>query len=65
MDKRVVLVFDGQVLRPERPLNIEPGTRVRATIELLSASPTAQAQTRPLRVFRAGGEEFEDEALYA
>lgn len=38
-------VFDGQVLRPEKPLELQPNTRVRITIE------TDIAQPQPVRSF--------------
>jgi predicted DNA-binding antitoxin AbrB/MazE fold protein len=33
MSKTVEAVFDGEVLRPQEPLELEPNTRVRITIE--------------------------------
>jgi len=33
MTKTLVALFDGQVFRPEEPLELEPNTRVRITIE--------------------------------
>ncbi|MCL4490193.1 MAG: antitoxin family protein [Chloroflexi bacterium] len=33
MIKTVEATFDGQVLRPDEPLELEPNTRVRITIE--------------------------------
>lgn len=33
MTKTVYLTFDGQVFRPEEPIDLAPETRVRATIE--------------------------------
>jgi predicted DNA-binding antitoxin AbrB/MazE fold protein len=33
MSKTIGALFDGQVLRPEEPLNLQPNTRVRITIE--------------------------------
>lgn len=34
MTKTIYLTFDGQVFRPEEPVDLEPDTRFRATIEL-------------------------------
>jgi len=34
----VTATFDGEILRPDEPLNLEPNTRVRITIEV-SRSP--------------------------
>jgi len=31
--KTIYLTFDGKVFRPEEPVELEPDTRVRATIE--------------------------------
>ena len=31
--------FDGQVLRPEVPVNLEPNTKVRVTVEILDSPP--------------------------
>lgn len=33
MIKILEAIFDGQVLRPEQPLELQPNTRVRITIE--------------------------------
>jgi predicted DNA-binding antitoxin AbrB/MazE fold protein len=37
MTKTIGAVFDGYVLRPEEPLDLEPNTRVRITIDTPSA----------------------------
>ncbi len=42
MVRTIEAVFDGEVLRPENPLSLEPNTRVRITIETVEAS-TAEA----------------------
>ena len=39
MVKTIEAVFDGQVLRPEDPLVLEPNTRVRITIETMEPTP--------------------------
>jgi len=36
MSKTLEAVFDGEVLRPDEPLELEPNTRVRITIERTS-----------------------------
>lgn len=33
MAKTIYLIFDGRVFQPEEPIDLEPDTRVRATIE--------------------------------
>lgn len=33
MSKTIAAVFDGEVLRPQEPLELQPNTRVRITIE--------------------------------
>ncbi len=33
MSKTIEAVFDGEVLRPDEPLELRPNTRVRVTIE--------------------------------
>jgi predicted DNA-binding antitoxin AbrB/MazE fold protein len=33
MSRTIEAVFDGEVLRPEEPLELQPNTRVRITIE--------------------------------
>ena len=33
MSQTLEAIFDGEVLRPDRPINLEPNTRVRGTIE--------------------------------
>ena len=39
MVRTIEAVFDGEVLRPENPLPLEPNTRVRITIETVEPSP--------------------------
>jgi predicted DNA-binding antitoxin AbrB/MazE fold protein len=34
MSKTLEAVFDGEVLRPDEPIDLEPNTRARVTIEL-------------------------------
>lgn len=45
MVKTLQAIFDGEVLRPDEPLNIEPNTRVSITIE------TKESHTRKPYVF--------------
>ncbi len=44
MTKTVQAVFDGEVLRPQEPLDLEPQTRVQITIQT-SASPENGSQS--------------------
>ena len=34
-------VYDGEVLRPEEPVQLEPNTRVRVTVEPVERTPMA------------------------
>lgn len=45
MTQTLEAVFDGQVLRPDEPLGLEPNTRVRITIEAVD-TPAAEEQQR-------------------
>jgi len=47
MSKTIGAVYDGQVLRPEEPLELRPNTRVRITIE----SPSTE-ESKPLSFLR-------------
>lgn len=38
MSKTLEAIFDGKVLRPDEPIELEPNTRVRLTIESLDTS---------------------------
>ena len=38
MSKTLEAVFDGEVLRPDEPIELEPNTRVRLTIESVDSS---------------------------
>ncbi len=51
MARTIQAVFDGEVLRPEDPLILEPNTRVRITIE--PAKSAADDSTSFLRTGRA------------
>lgn len=42
MSKTLEAVFDGEVLRPDQPIELEPNTRVRLTIEALDVSDKRQ-----------------------
>ncbi len=44
MTKTLEAVFDGEVLRPDEPLELQPNTRVRITIETTGA-PEARARS--------------------
>jgi len=65
MTRRLVLVFDGDVLRPEEPLDLEPNTRVAAVLNELPPCENRGTAGQPLRVFHLGGEELSDDDLYA
>lgn len=39
MGKPMSAVYDGEVLRPDEPLDLEPNTRVRLTIETAREHP--------------------------
>ena len=51
MVKTIEAVFDGQVLRPDDPLGLEPNTRVRLTIE--TVQPDARKTKSFLHVARS------------
>ena len=51
MSKTLEAVFDGEVLRPDEPIDLEPNTRVRVTIEP-AAGPRDKAKSF-LRTARA------------
>ena len=53
MTQTVEAVYDGAVLRPETALGLEPNTRVRLTVEVLS--PAAAPSASFLRTARALG----------
>lgn len=38
MSQTLDAIFDGEVLRPDQPIDLEPNTRVRVTIELADTS---------------------------
>ena len=40
--------FDGKVLRPDKPLDLEPNTRVRVTIESREKPKTSRGSLREL-----------------
>ena len=44
MGSPIYLIFDGKVFHPERPVNLKPDTRVRATLEVEEPS-TPQARS--------------------
>jgi len=52
MQQTVRVLFDGEVLRPEEPLDLEPNTRYTVTIET-SEDGVADPAERPLRRYAA------------
>lgn len=44
MSKTLDAVFDGEVLRPDEPIELEPNTRVRITIET-AGQPRAKSKS--------------------
>jgi hypothetical protein len=48
MTRTLEATFDGKVLRPDKPLNLEPNTRVRVTIETREKPKTARGSLREL-----------------
>jgi predicted DNA-binding antitoxin AbrB/MazE fold protein len=56
MSKTIEAVYDGQVLRPEGPLELQPNTRVLITIEeSTKAGPKAQSFLRTARALNLEG----------
>jgi hypothetical protein len=56
MIQTIEAVFDGTVLRPDEPLQIEANTRVRATVETLPAEESrARSFLRTARSLRLEG----------
>ncbi len=51
MSHTLEAVFDGSVFRPDQPIELEPNTRVRITIE--PAEPSTQETESFLRVARS------------
>ena len=51
MTQTLDAIFDGNVFRPDGPIQLEPNTRVRLTIE--PATSAAQQSTSFLRVARS------------
>jgi predicted DNA-binding antitoxin AbrB/MazE fold protein len=51
MNQTLEATFDGQVFRPDQPIELEPNTRVRITIE--AAKPSDQRAESFLRVARS------------
>lgn len=55
MAKTLEAVFDGEVLRPVEPLDLEPNTRVRVTIEVKGEKKEAYAFLRTARSLNLAG----------
>jgi predicted DNA-binding antitoxin AbrB/MazE fold protein len=56
MTKTLEAVFDGQVLRPDEPLDLRPNTRVRITVENASSpDPKAGSFLRTARSLNLEG----------
>ena len=48
MKRTVDVVYDGEVLRPQEPLDLEPNARYRVTIEGEAARPSKPTRPRAL-----------------
>jgi predicted DNA-binding antitoxin AbrB/MazE fold protein len=48
MSKQIEAVYENGVLRPDEPLDLEPNTRVRVTIESPSGPHTSRGTLREL-----------------
>lgn len=56
MSRTVEAVFDGEVIRPDEPLDLEPNTRVRITVEdKLTAEPKRRSFLRTARSLNLDG----------
>lgn len=55
MTKSVEAVFDGETLRPDKPLELPPNTRVRLTIEDLPIPGEAGSFLRTARTLGLSG----------
>ena len=51
MARTVIMLFDGEVLRPAEPLDLSPNTEYHVTIE--EADPSADDERHPLAKFAA------------
>jgi predicted DNA-binding antitoxin AbrB/MazE fold protein len=56
MSRTIEAVFDGQVLRPQEPLALQPNTRVRITIEeSVTANPNPKSFLQTARSLNLEG----------
>ncbi|MGO9274191.1 MAG: antitoxin family protein [Terriglobia bacterium] len=55
MTKSIEAVFDGVTLRPDKPLELPPNTRVRLTIESLPTPSNAGSFLRTARTLGLAG----------
>ena len=56
MSQTVEAVFDGEILRPVEPINLEPNTKVRLTLEVKETTAHApQSFLRTARNFNLEG----------
>ncbi len=55
MTKTLEAVFDGEVLRPEEPIELEPNTRVRITIETAERPSKSNSFLRTARSLNLQG----------
>lgn len=55
MTKTLEALFDGEVLRPDKPLQLEPNTRVRITIEAAATKGKQESFLRTARSLNVEG----------
>ena len=55
MTKTLEAVFDGEVLRPNEPLELQPNTRVRITIETTTSEAKPRSFLRTARALNLEG----------
>jgi hypothetical protein len=55
MTQTIDATFDGQVLRPDTLLALQPNTRVRLTVEVVTSEPTSPSFLRTARELELSG----------
>lgn len=53
MQQTLVVIFDGEVFRPEEPIDLQPNVRYEITVTSVAEEGRSENDSRPLRRYAA------------
>ncbi len=65
MQQTLVVIFDGEVFRPEEPIDLQPNVRYEITVTSVTEAGQHENDSRPLRRYAALAQDLGIEDLAA